>query len=79
MEPITVKLDSTLSYYTKKKSVTIDSEQLGTNPTVGTIVEYLSVPKGMIGYIVSESKLLTTQDTVTPPCELKLYGMYDGG
>jgi hypothetical protein len=79
MESITVKLDSTLTFYTKRKNVTIDVEQLEGPLTVETVVDHLSIPKGMIGYIVSDNTLLTIKDAVSPPCEIKLYGMYDGG
>lgn len=79
MDSITVKLDSSLSYYTGKHVVNLDITQLGKTPTVEQIVDYLQIPKGMIGYIVSKNDLKSLTDTVSPQAELRLYGMYDGG
>jgi hypothetical protein len=77
---ITVHIDATLSFYTGDKHVVeLDAKRLEQPVTVGSVLQALGVPYGMVGYIVRGGKLLTKDDTLEPPCELKLFGIYSGG
>ena len=79
MDCVSVKLDSTLSFYTGSKEVVVNIATLKQPITVGSLLRYLKVPPGMVGSVINGKCLLLLDDTVDISCELKVFGIYSGG
>ena len=76
---VEINLDSVLCGYTGKCRIVMKIQRRRQRVEIQDLLSRLRIPKGMVGCIVAGNRLLEPNDTVTPPCTLKMFGIYDGG
>ncbi len=74
-----ISLDVVLASYTGEREIHLELAENRPKIKVKNILDRLSIPPGMVGYIVAGGNLLEPEDTVTAPCTMRMFGIYDGG